>query len=239
MTKKGYRKVPDQDTEDQHELHHPLITANFLSILTFWWMNGIFRKGNKRPLNQSDFLPLHHQDRTRDLTERLQKQWNSDLQKCNEDGTEPKLWKSVMKMIPFKEFCVSWLLILLESVAQVMQPLLIGIFVHFLRSGNADPVYLYLCAGLMTLNGFLYLFSNISYFHLELLGMKLRSALQGLVYLKVGATIILNSFFFLLRLQTWTCSGCLCTRCRLGYASISSAVMRSTDVLQVLSLFFR
>ena len=192
MTKKGYRKVPDQDKGNQNELSHPLITANFLSILTFWWINGIFRKGNKRPLDQSDFLPLHHQDRTRDLTERLRKQWNSDLQKCNEYGTEPKLWKSVMKMISFKEFCVSWSLILLESVAQVMQPLLIGILVHFLRSGDADPVYLYLCAGLMTLNGFLYVFPNISNFHLELLGMKLRSALQGLVYLKVGAAVISN-----------------------------------------------
>ena len=190
MTKKGYRKVPDQNSENQHEFYHPLITANFLSILTFWWMNGIFRKGNKRPLDQSDFLPLHHQGRTRDLTERLQKQWNNDIQKCNEERTEPKLWKSVMKMISFKEFCVSLSLIFLESVAQIMQPLLIGILVHILGSRNASPVYLYLFAGLMTLNGLLYIFTNLSYFHLELLGMKLRSALQGLIYLKVGAAVI-------------------------------------------------
>ena len=186
MTKKGYRKVLGQNTEDQHELHHPLTTANFLSIFTFWWMNGIFRKGNKRPLDQSDFLPLHHQHRTRDLTEGLQKQWNSDLQKCNEERTEPKLWKSVIKMISFKEFCISWCLMLLESIASIMKPLLIGIIVHFLRFGDADPGVLYLCAGLMALNGLLYIFCNTSYFHLELLGMKLRSALQGLVYLKVG-----------------------------------------------------
>ncbi|KAL9954927.1 hypothetical protein ACROYT_G042515 [Oculina patagonica] len=185
MTKKGYRKVPGQDTVDQHELHHPLTTANYLSIFTFWWMNDIFRKGTKQPLDQSDFLPLHHEDRTRDITERLQKQWNSDLQKCNEEGTEPKLWKSVIKIIPFKEFCISWSLLLLESVAQVMQPLLIGILVYFLRSGNADHVYLYLCAGLMSFSGLLHIFSNFSICHLELLGMRLRSALQGLIYLKI------------------------------------------------------
>ncbi|KAL9954934.1 hypothetical protein ACROYT_G042523 [Oculina patagonica] len=185
MTKKGYRKVPGHDTVNHHELQHPLTTANYLSVLTFWWMNGILRKGTKQPLDQSDFLPLHHQDRTRDVTERLQKQWNSEVQKCNEEGTEPKLWKSVIKIISFKQFCISWTLLLLESVAQVMQPLLIGILVYFLRSGNADPVNLYLCAGLMTFNGLLYVFSNLSSFHLEILGMKLRSALQGLVYLKI------------------------------------------------------
>ena len=192
MTKKGYREVPDQDldTEEQHELHHPLITANFLSVLTFWWMNEIFRKGNKRPLDQSDLLPLHHQDKTHDSTERLQKQWNSDLQKCNDDGTEPKLWKSVIKMISFKEFCISWSLLLLTSVNQVMQPLLIGILVHFLKSGAAHPAYLYLCAGIMTFSGLLYIFSNYNAFHLELLGMKLKSSLQGLIYLKVGTGFI-------------------------------------------------
>ena len=194
MTKKGYSKVPRHGTADQHEVHHPLLTANYLSIFTFWWMNDILRKGTKQPLDQSDFLPLHHQDRTRDITERLQKQWNSDLQKCNEEGTEPKLWKSVINIISFKEFCISWSLILLETIAQIMQPLLIGILVHLLRSGNANAVYFYLCAGLMAFNGLLYMLSNYSYFHLELLGMKLRSALQGLVYLKVGCAVILNFF---------------------------------------------
>lgn len=193
MTKKGYRKVPGQETADEHELHHPLSTANFLSIVTFWWMNGVFRKGTERPLDESDFLPLHEKDRTRDLTERLQKQWNNDVAKCNEDGTKPKLWKSVVKIISFKELCISWSLLLLESVGRVMQPLLIGILVHFLRSGNEDGVTLYVCAGLMTFNGLVYILSNYSGFHLELIGMKLRSALQGLIYLKVGVGFILNS----------------------------------------------
>ncbi|XP_078362204.1 ATP-binding cassette sub-family C member 4-like [Oculina patagonica] len=185
MTKKGYRKVPVEDTVNQHKLHHPLTTANFLSIFAFWWMNNVFRKGTKEPLDQSDFLPLHQEERTRDLTERLQKQWNSDLQKCNEEGTEPKLWKSVIKIISFKEFCLCLSLLLLESVGRIMQPLLIGILVYLLRVRNADPVYLYLCAGLMTFNGLTYILSNYSGFILELLGMKLRSALQGLIFQKI------------------------------------------------------
>ena len=191
MTKNGYSKIPGQDTANQHEHYHPLTTANFFSIFTLWWMNGVFRKGNERPLQQSDFLPLHEEDRTRVLTERLQKQWKSDMERCKKEGTRPKLWKTVIKIVSFKEICITSCLALLESVGRVTQPLLIGILVHFLRFGNEYSSHLYLCAGLMALNSLLYIFIHFNDFHLELLGMKLRSALQGMIYLKVSAFRVL------------------------------------------------
>ena len=220
MTKKGYSKVPGQDTTDQHEIYHPLTTANIFSMFTFWWLNDMFRKGNQRPLQQSDFLPLHEQDRTRDLTERLQNQWNSDMERCNKEGTKPKLWQTVIKIISFKEMCITSSLALLESVGRVTQPLLIGIIVHYLRFGNENSSHLYLCAGLMALNSLFYIFIHFNDFNLELLGMKLRSALQGIIYLKVGAlSYKINWHAF------------VCDKMRIGIPIIKSKHTNQTQIL--------
>lgn len=185
MTGKGYKKIAVAEEDEKH-ISHPLSTANIFSILTFGWMNGVLRTGNERPLEHSDFLPLHENDRASDWTERLRDQWNCDVERCNKEGTKPKLWKTVLKIISLRQICIAWSLISLESVGRVMQPLLIGILVQFLRNGaNQDPTILYVCAALMASNGLLYNLSHTGNFYVELIGMKLRSALQGIVYHKV------------------------------------------------------
>ena len=184
MPVKGYEKITGVEDNEQ-PISHPLSTANIFSVLTFSWMNSILRTGRERPLEQSDFLPLHENDRTRELTEHLKNQWDSDVDRSNKEGTKPKLWKCVLKIISLRDICVTWLLILLESVGRIMQPLLVGVLVHFLRTANEDRGILYLFAALMFSNGLLYLLSHSGDFYLDLLGMKLRSALQGIIYHKV------------------------------------------------------
>ena len=93
MPNKGYETLTSDDDEaDTDSQSHPSMSANVLSLFSFWWMNNVFRTGSKRPLKQSDFLPLHEKDRTRDLTERLQVEWNIHVQECNTtEGKQPKL----------------------------------------------------------------------------------------------------------------------------------------------------
>ncbi|XP_078355362.1 ATP-binding cassette subfamily C member 4-like, partial [Oculina patagonica] len=147
MSNKGYEAIATGNEDDDKDYYHPTTSTNFLSLLTFWWMNNVFKIGSKRPLKQSDLLPLHEENRTRDLTERLQKEWNGHVQECNmAEAKQPKLWKCVLKTN--------------RSLA-------------------------YACCGFLTLSGLTSACTHYSAYSCELLGMRLSSAIKGIVYLKI------------------------------------------------------
>ncbi|XP_078359418.1 ATP-binding cassette sub-family C member 4-like [Oculina patagonica] len=196
MSRKSYEKlVSDEDGHDDDEKKncHPATTANFLSILTFWWMNGLFKTGSERPLEQSDFLPLHHKDKTRDLTERLWKTWNNHVQECNKtEGRQPKLWKCVLKNIYWQEHIVNWCGFLVESTCRVIQPLLLGIIIDLLTSGELNRKLAYTYATLLVLSFLPGICTHTVSYKCELLGMRLISALRGIIYLKIPLLSQLN-----------------------------------------------
>ena len=187
MSRKNYEKLADDDDDDDDNKNcHPATTANFFSIVTFWWMNDLFKTGSQRPLKQSDFLPLHHKDNTRGLTEKLWKTWNNHVQECNKtEGRQPKLWKCVLKTINWQEYIVPWLLVFVEAICLVIQPLLLGITLHLLTSGENRKLT-YSCATLFVLCFLHAPSSHIVSYKFEMLGMRLISALRGIIYLKVG-----------------------------------------------------
>ena len=186
MSRESYEKLASDEGDDDGDKNcHPATTANFLSILTFWWMNGLFKTGSQRPLKQSDFFPLHHKDRTRELTEQLWQTWNNHVQECIEtDGRQPKLWKCVLKTIYWQELILPCCGLLMFSAGRVTQPLLLGIIVHLLTSGENRNLT-YACATLLVLCCLSELLSHSIAFKFEMMGMRLSSALKGIIYLKV------------------------------------------------------
>ena len=186
MSNKGYEKITTGHADDDTESSHPTTSANLFSLLSFWWMNSVFKIGSKRPLKQSDFLPLHEKDRTRDLTERLQKEWNNHVQECNmTEGKQPKLWKCVLKTVTFHDICLPMCFWLLESMFRVSQPLVLGFLLHLLGSAEKNRSLAYACCVFLTLSGLTSACTHYSAYSCDLLGMRLSSAIKGIVYLKV------------------------------------------------------
>ena len=188
MSKKGYETVTtDEDDEEELPFHPMNVTSDsFFSLLTLWWMNSIFKIGSRRPLNQSDVLPLNEEDRTRDLTERLQKEWNYHVQECNDtEGKQPKMWKCVLKTISCKEILYLMSFWFIESICRVSQPLVLGLVLRLLSSTEKDRSLTYSCCLLLALGGLSTACTHYSAYRLELLGMRLSSAIKGIVYLKV------------------------------------------------------
>ena len=190
MSNKGYETLGfDNDECDDRRSSHPTTSANFLSLLSFWWINKIFKIGSKRPLKQSDFLPLHPDDRTRDLTERLQKEWNNHVQECNmmTEGKQPKLWKCVLKTVTLNDVFLPLCFWLMESMFRVSQPLVVGLLLHLLNSAEDSRNHLlaYACCIFLTLSGLTSSCTHYSAYSCDLLGMRLSSAIKGIVYLKV------------------------------------------------------
>ena len=187
MSKKGHKTIATDEDNDPDEPSHPTTSANFLSLLTFWWMNSIFKTGSKRPLNQSDFLPLHEKDRTRDLTERLRAIWNNHVQECYNTGKkQPKLWKCVYKTISFRDILLPMCFWLTESFFRVSQLLVLGFLLQLLSWPEIDRSLAYACCVFLTLNGLSTACTHYSAYKCDLLGMRLSSAIKGIVYLKVS-----------------------------------------------------
>ena len=197
MTKDYEILATDENDETrQQKSSHPISSANFLSLLTFCWMNDIFKIGNKRPLNQSDFLPLHDDDRTRDLTERLQKEWNNHVQECNSTaGKQPKLWKCVLRTISWKEILYLMSFWFIESICRVSQPLVLGLLLRLLSSTENDRTLTYACCLLLALVGLSSACIHYSGYRFDMIGMRMSSALKGIIYLKARVCTVKSGYF--------------------------------------------
>jgi len=125
MTKNTYEKVSPGEKQKE---------VSFLSLLLFRWMDSVYKIGSKRPLEQSDFLPLPKGNVSCSLIKQLQANWNNETAKCKAIGGRPKLWKSVMKMLSFKETMVIIFASTLYSLSRITQPLLLGYLTSSLTS---------------------------------------------------------------------------------------------------------
>ena len=165
--------------------------VSFVSSLFFRWMNEVLKKGSQRPLDQNDFLPLSDENSGRFVTDKLRKSWESEKHHCKMNGKRPKLWKSVFYMLSAKDVIIILMGNILCTTSRLLFPLFLGYLVSKLMSTEAENTYrLYACALAMCLNGLIGgLGMHQDSYRCEILGIKIGSALRGLVYQKVGTIL--------------------------------------------------
>ena len=185
MPKKGYGAIKPDEDDDDHSTH-PAKSANYLSLFTFWWMNSTFRTGNKRPLNQSDFLPLNEEDRTRDLTERLKDLWNYEVHQCSTTpGEQPKLWKCLLRMLSYREMIFLLIFWFLESIFLLLVPLGLGLLLSLLTATELNRPLIYGCCLFIGMAGVFSATTHYSAFKSDVVGMRFAAAIRGIIYKKV------------------------------------------------------
>ena len=187
--KSGYRKISSDDDNE----------VSFASSLFFRWMNGVFKKGSQRPLDQNDFLPLSDENSGRFVTEKLQTSWESEKHHCKINGKRPKLWKSVFDMLSVKDVIIILTGNIMHLISCLLFPLFLGYLVSCLMSAEAENTYMiYACALALCLNGLIGgLIAHQSDHKCEILGIKIGSALRGMVYHKVGSILKSIICFFI------------------------------------------
>ena len=165
--------------------------VSFVSSLFFCWMNGVLKEGSQRPLDQNDFLPLSDENSGRFVTDKLRKSWESEKHHCKMNGKGPKLWKSVFHMLSAEDVIIILTGNILCTTSRLLFPLFLGYLVSKLMSTEEENNYqLYTCALAMCLNGLIGgLGMHQQDYRCEILGIKIASALRGLVYQKVGTIL--------------------------------------------------
>ena len=178
MTRHGYDKIPQEDEK-------ALQKVCFLSYVLFQWMSSVFKRGKHRALQQSDFLPLSKENRSSFVTENLQENRRKEERKCHETPREqPKLWKSVIRTISFREVMILIWMGIFRSFLRIPQPLLLGYLISSLMSTEPrQKMFLYGCALALGFSALMELLSSQTLmYRCELLGITLSSALNGLLY---------------------------------------------------------
>ena len=187
MDSKGYESIKTDEEDSENNGTHPANSASFLSLWTCWWMNGIFKTGNKRPLEQSDLLPLNEEDKTKQQTEKLKEQWDKHVRECRiTPGKQPKLWKCVLRVLSFKEVLFLLSFWFIESVFRIMLPLALDFLLVSLNSRERNQPLVFGCCLFIGMTGIFSATTHYSAFRGDLLGMRMSSALKGIVYRKVN-----------------------------------------------------
>ena len=184
MARNRYKKITnDADTKK----------TSFVSLLFFQWMNKVFKTGSERALQENDFLPLLEDNTSSFVIRSLRAKWEEEETKCKENGEKPKLWKSVVKMPSTKDVVLIVSTGAMFALSRILQPLLLGYLMVSMMS--ATPQHNYLLYGCAVAMGFNELIGALSLHHLgyrcEVMGIRIGSALKGLVYHKVSTKALI------------------------------------------------
>ena len=161
--------------------------ASFFSRLTFWWMNEVFKTGAKRPLEESDLLPLQKEHETEALTDTLWDKWTQELKRSEETRSDPQLWRCAFRAMPTREFFVIMVSDFLDCAPNLLEQLLLGIIVSTIGAlQENERSFLWLYASLMFFASIVRILAAHAFFYRSfVLGMQLQVALKGMVYKKV------------------------------------------------------
>ena len=167
---------------------NPRDGANWLSIIFFWWMNDVFKLGNKRPLTEEDLFHIPEDYKAEILVEEAERHWLEELKRSQSRRIKPSLWKAMVRLIPWKSGLVMIILKTLESLSFVFLPLCLWLVLKTLNDGpDVDMKFVSKYVALMVLTSLIKALTTQHYDYLtELWALKLKVALIGLVYKKVS-----------------------------------------------------
>lgn len=177
-----------------------------MSRLSFCWMNGLMKIGSKRVLDPCDLYPLLDEDRSKELTEKLDFSWSEEVRNSYLKGKEARLTRALMKILSWSEYALMVFSLFIGTACNILQPLLLGLLLSQLLSDEdyrMDPM-VYMYSGGLCISAFLRaVVMNQFHAKAQVLGMRWRSATVGLIYKKVKETL---KFFLSLNAATFCLS---------------------------------
>ncbi|XP_023212547.1 multidrug resistance-associated protein 4-like [Centruroides sculpturatus] len=156
-------------------------SAGVFSRLFFCWLFPIIIKGKKRLLKEVDLYETSKYHTSEYLGNKLQKEWNKELQKSN-----PSTVKAILRFIGWKYLIVILLVFIQETVVVTSKAYILGLIIYYFdnKSEWNEPKLYLLAAGFCGLTAIYLLTFNTNYFISEVLGMKLKVALCTVIYNK-------------------------------------------------------
>lgn len=221
-----------------------LSSAGFLSKMTFWWLNPLIQKGNKKALEEKDMPSLRREDRAETRHGLL-------LEQLTGRKPAPPMVRTIF-YCHRREIFISGLFALLKVLTLSAGPIFLNSFVKVAEGDEAFPYQGYVLAAAMFFSKCLESLSQRQwYFRSRLVGLQLRSMLSAAIYRKQlrlsnSAKLVHSSgeimnyltvdayrigeFPFWLH-QTWTTSLQLCIALVIVYQAVGLATVSAMAVI--------
>lgn len=89
----------DQNTDISHKEGpiSPEVNANILSLWTMWWINGLFRTGYRRQIQEDDLYQLLDQRKAHVLGGLLLSNWDAEKAHAKTKNRAPSLLRALVK----------------------------------------------------------------------------------------------------------------------------------------------
>ncbi|XP_069685044.1 ATP-binding cassette sub-family C member 4-like isoform X2 [Periplaneta americana] len=123
----------------KREKPHPYGRANPLSKLFFFWTRGIFSKGYKKELEESDLYSVLKTDKTDFLGDTLEEKWKKELIMAKEKNRKPSLQRAIVKTF-WKQYVICFIMFLIcYLLIRVMQTIIMGKVINYFTPGSKMP----------------------------------------------------------------------------------------------------
>ncbi|KAF9361387.1 hypothetical protein BGX34_007153 [Mortierella sp. NVP85] len=113
--------------------------AWFLSRVTLWWLNDLFRKGYRRRIEEDDLYEMMDHDKSGVLTHALMENWEAAKKKAALKGKTPSLLKTVIKTF-WRRYYTAAVGLFCGDACQVSNPLIIT-FINDSAGINPPPAW--------------------------------------------------------------------------------------------------
>ncbi|KAJ9679715.1 hypothetical protein PVL29_021588 [Vitis rotundifolia] len=160
----------------------PFAKAGFFSIMSFWWLNPLMKRGTKKTLENEDIPKLREEDRAEScyllFLEELIKQ------KQIEPSSQPSILRVII-LCYWKDIFISGFFALVKILTVSTGPLLLNAFIQvaegkelFKNEGYVLAIALFVSKNLESLS------QRQWYFRSRLIGLRVRSLLTAAIYKK-------------------------------------------------------
>lgn len=136
----------------------PEENANFLSRITYWWINTVFWAGYKRPLEKADLWLLSSRFHSKTLTDSFDECWKQEISdfasrkaqkeasgkaSLKETEEKPSVYRALKSMIFWELAPVGFIKVVCD-ISTVSSPLLLKAIIDYVAKSSIDPQPLWL-----------------------------------------------------------------------------------------------
>ena len=168
-------------------IQNPRETAGFLSLITFSWLNNVLKFGSQHPLEEKHLFPIETSFRAEKLVGDLEREWLAEERASQQNRTKPRLWRAMMRIISYRDYITVGILRIFYSMAMNVFPLILWFFLKSIFSVSeisySSTLPFVICISVVSMARSV--FANQCIFKAEMLAIRLKVALIGLVYKKV------------------------------------------------------
>jgi len=160
--------------------------AGFFSLLTFSWINNVLKLGSNQPLEEEHLFPIETSNQAEKLVGNLEREWLAEERASEQNRTNPRLWRAMMRMVSYRDFVTIGLLRFCCTITLNLLPLLLWFFLRELSTALeiSYKTTLPIVFGVIVNTIARSLCFNQAMFRSDIMAIRLRAAVIGLVYKK-------------------------------------------------------